>query len=122
MLPNSTVPLKVAGGHNFSQVVAGWDTTFGIVGEVGVRTPGAQPGPVTGSTVDAGSFAVGAIVGSVAAGEVLRMMVGMVWRVREGKQWLPVTALVAVCSCCGTCPGGNFHLAPAKEKAQGYTD
>lgn len=76
-LPNSTVPLKVVGGDNLTQVVASWATTYGVVGNgslqlgpvlgIGNNSTAASPGAING-----GSFAIGATVGIVAAGKLLQ--------------------------------------------------
>lgn len=71
-LPNSTAPLKVVGGNNFSQVVASWDTTYGIIGNDTLQL-NRPPSDATSSgppvQINSGSFAVGAVVGIAAAGE-----------------------------------------------------
>ena len=77
-LTGSTTPLRVAGSDNISRVVAGWETSFGLQGNGTLETlPPGYGGPagappslhIVGEAAvsSPASFAVGAIVGIVAA-------------------------------------------------------
>lgn len=65
-LPNSAAPLAVRDSENISHVVAGWETTFGIVGNDSLAVFPPTGSALGDASSSASSFAVGAIVGIVA--------------------------------------------------------